>query len=86
MRSFGEPRDRNQSGARNHVPRTRRRAKALYFANKGERISDEDSRPWERVIAEDFAEFRKAGLTQPIMADVEKGFDSSGQSDSRWCV
>jgi hypothetical protein len=27
---------------------------------------------WERVIADDFAEFRKAGLTHPMMADVEK--------------
>jgi hypothetical protein len=27
---------------------------------------------WERVIAEDFAEFRKAGLTHPMMADIAK--------------
>jgi hypothetical protein len=30
------------------------------------------NRPWEYVIVEDFAEFRKAGFTHPMMADVEK--------------
>jgi hypothetical protein len=46
--------------------------KALYLAHKGKRISEQDGRLWERVIAEDFAEFRKAGLTHPMMADIEK--------------
>jgi TPR repeat protein/energy-coupling factor transporter ATP-binding protein EcfA2 len=45
-------------------------ATALYLAYKGTRVSDEGS--WERVIADDFAEFRKAGLTHPMMADIEK--------------
>ena len=27
---------------------------------------------WEQVVAEDFAQFRKVGLTNPMMADVEK--------------
>jgi hypothetical protein len=40
-------------------------AKALYFAHKGQRL-------WEQAIAKDFAEFRKAGLTHPMMADIEK--------------
>jgi hypothetical protein len=31
-----------------------------------------DGKLWERVIAQDFAEFRKAGLTHPMMADIEK--------------
>jgi TPR repeat protein len=51
-------------------------AKALYLAHKGQRMSDEDNRfdnrLWEGVIGQDFAEFRKAGLTHPMMADVEK--------------
>jgi TPR repeat protein len=46
-------------------------SKALYFAHKGKSIGP-DAKLWERVIVEDFAEFRKAGLTHPIMADVEK--------------
>ena len=47
-------------------------AKALYFAYKGQRMSGEDNRLWERVIGQDFAEFRKVGLTHPMMADIEK--------------
>ena len=35
-------------------------------------MSDNDDRLWERVIGQDFAEFRKAGLTNPMMADLEK--------------
>jgi hypothetical protein len=47
-------------------------AKALYLAHKGQRMSDKDDRLWERVIGQDFAEFRKAGLPHPMMADIEK--------------
>src|SRR5262249_13342655 len=47
-------------------------AKTLYLAYKGKTMSGKDERLWEHVIAEDFAEFRKAGLTHPMMADIEK--------------
>jgi len=57
-------------------------AKALYLAHKGEVIRPElefdrpdiksDNKLWERVIADDFAAFRKEGLTSPMMADIEK--------------
>jgi TPR repeat protein len=47
-------------------------AKALYLAHKGKPMSEKDARLWEHVIAEDFAEFRKAGLTHPMMADMKK--------------
>ncbi len=47
-------------------------AKALYLAHKGKPISAVDSKPWERVIAGDFAEFRKASLTHPMMIDIER--------------
>jgi TPR repeat protein len=47
-------------------------SKALYLAHKGKPVSEQDPRLWEHVIAEDFAEFRKAGLTHPMMADIEK--------------
>ena len=47
-------------------------AKALYLAYKGQPMSRADYRLWERVIGQDFAEFRKAGLTHPMMADIEK--------------
>ena len=47
-------------------------SKALYLAHKGEPLSEQGSRLWERGIVEDFAEFSKAGLTHPMMADIEK--------------
>ena len=47
-------------------------SKAVYLAYKGNPMSEQDARLWERVIAEDFAEFRKVGLTHPMMADIEK--------------
>jgi TPR repeat protein len=50
-------------------------ARALYLAYKGKRLSDE--RSWERAIADDFAEFRKAGLAHPMMTDIEKELDVS---------
>jgi TPR repeat protein len=55
-------------------------AKALYLAHKGEPVSDENNKLWEQLMVEDFAEFRKAGLTHPMMADIEKelGFPAGG--------
>src|SRR5262245_6778407 len=47
-------------------------SKALYLAHKGKPLSEQDARLWERIIVEDFAEFRKAGLTHPMIADIEK--------------
>jgi len=46
-------------------------AKALYLAHKGKPISEVDEL-WEQVISEDFADLRKAGLSHPMMADIEK--------------
>jgi hypothetical protein len=51
-------------------------SKTLYVAHKGE-VFKSDNQLWEQVIAEDFAKFRKAGLTSPMMADVEKELGSS---------
>jgi len=47
-------------------------SKELYLAHKGKPMSEQESKLWESVIAEDFAEFRKAGLTHPMMAEIEK--------------
>jgi len=47
-------------------------AKALYRAHKGKRVSGSGGELWEQVIAKDFADFRKAGLTNPMMADIER--------------
>jgi tetratricopeptide (TPR) repeat protein len=45
-------------------------SKALYLAHKGTSLWG--TQLWERAIADDFAELRKAGLTHPMMADIEK--------------
>jgi oxygen-independent coproporphyrinogen-3 oxidase len=57
-----------------HVPWLKRHqeAKALYLAHKGKPIVEVANRLWEQAIAEDLAGFRKAGLTHPMMADIEK--------------
>jgi len=51
-------------------------AKALYLAHKGEplylNLRGEPLYEWEVGIIDDFAEFRKAGLTHPMMAEIEK--------------
>jgi hypothetical protein len=47
-------------------------SKALYLAHKGKPLTEQDARLWESIIVEDFAEFRKAGLTHSMMADIEK--------------
>ena len=52
-------------------------AKVLYLAHKGEPVAGSGGELWEQAIAEDFAKFRKAGLTHPMMADVEKELDIS---------
>jgi hypothetical protein len=48
----------------------RKEARALYLAYKGKPVSDDNV--WESVIADDFAGFRKAGFTHPMMAEIEK--------------
>jgi tetratricopeptide (TPR) repeat protein len=52
-------------------------SKELYLIYKGEPLPEQDGRLWERVIAEDFAEFRKAGLTHPMMAEIEQELGAS---------
>ena len=57
-------------------------SKTLYLAHKGKPLG-RNGQLWEHVIAEDFAEFRKAGLTHPMMADIERelGVSPNGNSD-----
>ncbi|MGP8267730.1 MAG: tetratricopeptide repeat protein [Beijerinckiaceae bacterium] len=47
-------------------------ARALYLAHRGEKTQGD--KIWEVVIEEDFAELRKAGLTNPLMDEIEKIF------------
>jgi predicted Zn-dependent protease len=47
-------------------------AKAFYLVHKGEPVPDQNNELWEQVIAYDFEKLRKAGLTNPMMADIDK--------------
>jgi tetratricopeptide (TPR) repeat protein len=52
-------------------------ARTLYVRHRGEK-NIPDGRLWETVIREDFAELRKAGLTHPLMDEIEKRFAAAG--------
>jgi TPR repeat protein len=49
----------------------RAEARTLYLQFKGQQLSDTDNRLWERVIAHDFAVFRKVGPAHPMMAEID---------------
>jgi hypothetical protein len=44
-------------------------AKAIYLAHTGELVQ---GKTWKNVISEDFTKLREAGITRPMMAEVEK--------------
>jgi hypothetical protein len=51
-------------------------ARALYLKyRRQQKVSGDKS--WEVVVLEDFAEFQKAGLTHPLMQEIEKQFSGS---------
>jgi TPR repeat protein len=52
-------------------------SKELYFAHKGRPISPQGGKLWERVIVDDFAELRQAGVTHPMMAEIENELGAS---------
>jgi tetratricopeptide (TPR) repeat protein len=52
-------------------------ARVLYLKNRGAKDVQGD-KSWETVILEDFAELRKAGLSHPLMDEVESKFTTSG--------
>jgi hypothetical protein len=52
-------------------------ARALYLRYRGEK-NVQNGKPWEPAVLEDFAELRKAGLTHPLMDEIEKRFAAGG--------
>jgi hypothetical protein len=51
-------------------------AQALYLEYRSaKKVQGEKS--WETVVLEDFAELRKAGLTHPLMSEIEKRLSST---------
>ena len=59
--------DTNRAHALMFLKRTHE-ASTLYLAHKGKMFRN---KPWERAIADDFAELRKAGLADPLMTQIE---------------
>ena len=51
-------------------------ARALYLRYRGGKM--QNGKPWETVVLEDFGEMRKAGLTHPLMDEIEKRFAAGG--------
>jgi len=49
-----------------------REARAAYLQHKGKHLFNNDDKIWEQVVAEDFAEFKKRGLSHPQMAEIRK--------------
>ena len=52
-------------------------ARALYLKYRGTK-NVSDGKTWEVVILEGFAELRKAGVTYPLMDEIEKAFSAGG--------
>jgi hypothetical protein len=52
-------------------------ARTLYLRYRGTKnVQGKDS--WDAIVLADFAEFRKAGMTDPLMDEIEKSFSDAG--------
>ena len=51
----------------------RAEASALYLSHAKDKIADMN-KSWRQTILDDFVELRKAGLTHPLMAEIEAAF------------
>ena len=54
-----------------------REAHLVYLSFRGQQKVQKD-KSWEAVVLEDFAELRKAGLSHPLMDEIEKTFTAGG--------
>lgn len=52
-------------------------ARVFYLRHRGEKRVQGD-KSWEAVVLEDFAQLRKAALSQPLMDEIESTFSTSG--------
>jgi tetratricopeptide (TPR) repeat protein len=52
-------------------------ARTLYLKYRGQTLAEQNGNSWEAAILEDFAQLRKAGLTNPLMDEIEKQFASA---------
>jgi len=51
-------------------------ARALYLQHRGQTL--QNGKTWEGMVLEDFINLRKAGLTHPLMDEIEKRFAGGG--------
>jgi hypothetical protein len=56
----------------------RETARERYLANRGKQIEGQGA--WEKVVLDDFAQFREAGPKDPLMEEIEKEFAGATQS------
>jgi hypothetical protein len=56
-------------------------ARALYLRYRGEKVQGDMT--WEALILGDFADLRKAGLTHPLMGEIETLFEGRRRRKSR---
>ncbi|MGO9740554.1 MAG: hypothetical protein ACLPN5_03380 [Roseiarcus sp.] len=54
-------------------------ARALYLAHRDETLPELGYATWRQVVLDDFAELRKAGLTAPLMGEIEAKFAANGK-------
>jgi len=49
-------------------------ARTIYLSYRGQKAHSNKDGLWEKVVLGDFAEFRKAGLTNPLMDEIQTLF------------
>jgi TPR repeat protein len=52
-------------------------ARALYLAHDDEPSGNRAGNPWRKAVAQDFERFRKAGLSNPLMEEVEAALSAT---------
>ena len=46
-------------------------ARDVYIGNRDKTWPDSDNKPWNAVILDDFRALRDAGITHPMMSEIE---------------
>jgi hypothetical protein len=50
-------------------------ARAIFLKYRGQKL--DNGQPWEVAVLEDFGHFQQAGLTSPLMTEIEKQFKAT---------
>ncbi len=49
-------------------------ARTIYLAHRGQKAFSYKDELWEKAVLDDFAALRKAGLSSPLMDEIQKLF------------